>query len=605
MSTVILANRLRPLQDHLTEISEPIRYLNLEESLGSSQIDNYLRQLSNVTELPKSQLFRQYGKNFLDKYRQLMAQLNARNHSLHWWAMPFTDKNALLRPCFNDIAQFLLIVELAHGNAGLLLVITESADLSAQVQAWAGQKGIKIHNLYREPWSWRRFLKRHSPAGVVNVVIRTALLWFLSRRYRPKRNQRDSHLVIATLTHPRSFSSPKGYEDAYFGSLVDHVAASDQDTVILTQVIERPLAQLKQLKSLKFGIPIVPVESCLNFQDISACAYHAFKKYLWPTRGLQGPIQIDELDVSCLVKRVIVDTCRSGNFFMSLRMYYGAKRLAQTVRTTLCLFPYENRSWEKMVLIGMRSVSPNIQMVGYQHASVTVSHTNLLLQDSEADLTPLPSRILTTGEIVKGWLERDGNYPPGTIKAGCALRQSQSIEAETKRRKPQLNHVLVALATNIGEYVRILIFLEAAFSSSDHYTVRVRPHPAFTLESALNVAPLNRRDFFSPSTGPLSEDLEWADVVLYASSTVGLEAVSLGIPVVHLDVGDFLETDPILGWDEFKWSVREPSKLISTLKNIEAIPDAQFSELQQRGKKYSAAYLSPVTLTVLRSFYET
>jgi hypothetical protein len=93
-------------------------------------------------------------------------------------------------------------------------------------------------------------------------------------------------------------------------------------------------------------------------------------------------------------------------------------------------------------------------------------------------------------------------------------------------------------------------------------------------------------------------------VVLYASSTVGLEAVSLGIPAIHLDLGDFLDTDPMFGWDEFKWSVKEPSELVSSIKYIEAIPADRFMELQRKGQEYGASYLMPVTEATMRPFWE-
>jgi predicted glycosyltransferase len=102
----------------------------------------------------------------------------------------------------------------------------------------------------------------------------------------------------------------------------------------------------------------------------------------------------------------------------------------------------------------------------------------------------------------------------------------------------------------------------------------------------------------------LQEDLYWADVVLYASSTVGLEAISLGIPVIYLDLGSFLDEDPLLGWGGFKWPVTDPSALVDTIIRIEAIPDDEFRQLQRDGQEYAAAYLEPVTEEGLLRFLE-
>ena len=101
------------------------------------------------------------------------------------------------------------------------------------------------------------------------------------------------------------------------------------------------------------------------------------------------------------------------------------------------------------------------------------------------------------------------------------------------------------------------------------------------------------------------DDLAWADVVLYASSTVGLEAVSSGIPAVYLNLGHFLDTDPMSGWSDFRWSVKEPSELVKTVRCIRSLPKDRFEELQQKGREYVASYLSPATNGKMRAFWET
>ena len=162
----------------------------------------------------------------------------------------------------------------------------------------------------------------------------------------------------------------------------------------------------------------------------------------------------------------------------------------------------------------------------------------------------------------------------------------------------------MALATNQEEYVRVLVFLEQAFSSVSGFEVRVRPHPSISVEPALKAASVSSIEFFHISSGTLQEDLQWTDVVLYASSTVGLEAISLGIPTINLDLGTFLDEDPMLGWSEFRWQAIEPSGLVDTIHDIEAIPDEEFRQLQRRGQEYAAAYLKPVTEEGLRAFWE-
>ena len=188
------------------------------------------------------------------------------------------------------------------------------------------------------------------------------------------------------------------------------------------------------------------------------------------------------------------------------------------------------------------------------------------------------------------------------FKEACALRQGQSVTAGARRRRPVIEHILVALGMRVEEYVMALRLLETTFGQNDKYNVRIRPHPLIPLQPAIDRAYLAHPDFYSPSTGALADDLQWADAVLYSSSTVGLEAVLLGIPSVYLDVDSLLKTDPMFGWADFKWSATGPMELIAALDKIGRLSDEQFKNLQKKGIEYATGYLSPITESALEAF---
>lgn len=603
MKTVILCNQLGRLAPFLNRTTGPFRYLSLTETKESRRICDYLSQRPGAEEVPKGQLLRERSDRFRQRYVEFMSRLNSLNHCRQWWAMPFTNKNPLSTPLCRNTAYFLLIVELLRSDSPPLLVLTDSADLVAQTKALAKAEGIKIVNLVKDPRPWRRLLKLHTPAGILRASLRTLLLWLFSRRYKPARNTGESHLVIATLTHPRSFPSPHVYRDAYFGSLVEHVSASGAKALVLGLAVERPFQQLKKFNTVNYGLPVVPLEACLTFKNYLACTLLSLATSFRPAQP-RGPMEIDGVDVSCLVKGAFTEARHSGDLFLNLRIYYCANWLARNLRIERCIYPFENRSWEKMLLLGVGAASPYIRMVGYQHASLTMSHTNFMLGLEEASFTPLPAAILTTGCRVTDWLEREGRFPPGIVKTACALRQSQPVHRSERRTQQGNTRILVALATSVEEYVKTLRFLEQALAGVDGCQLRIRPHPEFPLEAALAIAPLNGTGWFAQSTGPLADDLAWADIVLYASSTVGLEAVAMGIPAVYLDLGGFLDTDPMSGWNELRWSAKEPWELAGIIESINELPRTELRDRQDKAREYVSTYLTPVADGALRTFLE-
>ena len=603
MNTVILCNQLGGLKLALKNATGPMRFIRFLETSESSLIRDYLHELPETEELPRAQLLRERSHEFRKSYLDFMSRLNAQNCSRHWWAMSFTNKNPIVSPLCRDTSYFLLIVRLLQNSSIPLVVVTDSVDLVAQVRAWANGKGVRVVNRVRKNRSLKEVIKDVTPAGIVYYALLTLWIWVQVKRMRVPEITDGGHTVVTSIFHTRSLATPGKYWDPYFGKLVDELAAEGATAMVVGMLHERWREQLARLKALDYAIPVVPLERFLATWDLIKCGALALTKAFQPVR-IQGPVEIEGIDLHCLIKRTIRRTHWSGSFFINMRVFYSAQRTVRSTGVARWLYPFENRAWEKMLISGVKNGSPETRTVGYQHACVTLSHLHFMMGKEESGVTPLPDVVLTTGQVVNDWLARDGNYPPKVVQTGCALRQSPPTKTIAKERASRLTRVLLTLATSIEEYINSLIFLEKAFAGSNVYELRIRPHPIRPLEPALNLAPLTRRDFYSQSTGSLEDDLGWADVVLYASTTVCMEAVSIGIPVIYLDLGDILDTDPMFGWSEFKWPVTEPEELIPTIQAIERIPLDRFLERQRKGRKYVGNYLTPVNAEALQRFQE-
>lgn len=600
MKTVIFCNRLDRLKNALAatikDANQPFRFLNLRDDEESFLICQYLKHYTQAEEVPRATLLRDRSKEFRESYAEFIGQINHSNRSLHWWAMSFTNKDPFSTSLMGNVAHFLLIVSIVRTSETNLLVISDSTELAAQVKRWARQDGLSSLDIIKRPQPYRNFFKRHTPAGTIKAALRIFALWSQSRRFKPSPDQSNDYNVITTHTHTRSFIE-NTYKDVYFGPLLDHATESDSSvkTLILGLVLEQPREQFKKLKALQFNLPVIPLESCLTLRDLAASVFQALKLYFKPIR-LQGPALIDGVDASYLVTKEIRNSRDSGEFLINLHVYHCASWLAKTVRISRCLYPFENRSWEKMLIMGIRYAAPEASIHGYQHTSITAGHTNFMLGSEEAKTTPLPNGIFTTGQITKDWLDHNGNYPPGFFQSACALRQIPETKQPPKKRTNSIKNVLVALATSIDEYVNSLLFCEQAFADQKGFELRIRPHPSLmSLEPALAITPLKNREFFTENTGSIDDALNWADVVLYSSSTVCLEAISKGIPAVYIDLGFHVDTDPMFNWNRFKWHVKDPAELALAFDEIENLSDERFAELQIQGREYTEAYLRPVT----------
>lgn len=607
MKSVILCSDLDSLQPCIPPLPESVHYLILRETDESRKIRACFNRRGYSSELPRAALFRERSPWFRSAYVSALGHLNVMCGSREWWAMSFTTKNPISTSLCRDTFVFLLVVELVRKLDGVLIVVTESEFLGRQIEAWGRTEGVAVTNSVTHVKTRLGWIARMEPLAILLLLARA--LWFRVRvgcvhEQLPKGD--EGVLLMVTLVHPHSISPLGSFRDTYFGGMSEWLASQGLPVVVAGSVQGLSVSLARTFQASVTTETRIPLETMLAPGEILHVGWKALRTWWRGRTSALTSLTIDGVVLNELVRMAIREAHASGDVFRSLYMHHCIERLGARMKVSRLFYPYENRAWEKMVLLGIRSSSPGTRTVGYQHASITASHTNFMLADKESEATPLPDVVVTMGAVTKDWLIREGGHPASLVKAGCALRQSKASAGMLRNRRGQrVVRVLVALATGLTEYVSMLTFLDEAVDLEEGREIRIRPHPTLSLDKAVRLLPEGRtRFFYTASTGPVAEDLAWADVVLYASSTIGLEAVGMGVPAVYMDLGDILDTDPMGGWTEFKWVARDPKDLVTVLSEIETLSDAQYSFYQQKGQAYVDAYLFSVDAQTLRVFCE-
>lgn len=176
--------------------------------------------------------------------------------------------------------------------------------------------------------------------------------------------------------------------------------------------------------------------------------------------------------------------------------------------------------------------------------------------------------------------------------AGCAFRQSRHDDESQPAKPDRVRRVLVVLASSLDEYAEMLAFVAEAFQGSDQEDIRIRPHPEFPF--SLTLAPQLAGIRYHVSSGSLSEDLCWADVVMYASSTVSMESVVRGIPVIYVDVGHVINADPLFErTDGLKWAPQQPADVRPCLRAMESLTAEDYQRRFEADRAHIDQYLQP------------
>jgi hypothetical protein len=265
------------------------------------------------------------------------------------------------------------------------------------------------------------------------------------------------------------------------------------------------------------------------------------------------------------------------------------------------LYPFENKSLEKMLLLGVNHSQHKVKVLGYQHTAITPRHSTLFFRQREAACTPLPDKIVTVGKITKDYLEQVGNYPAKIFTTGAALRQRWT-ERLPKQNNKNLR-VLLALSSSKDELIQSVKFFKKVMQYIPDLELGIRPHINFPLSLLPDALMIWLREKTLDLSHTLLEDnLIWCHLTSYVSSTVALESLMRGKPVVNFSIGDIISPDPLIGDVPFHWSVNTPLKMAEVLMEIHQMSMSHYEQGSLKAVTYVSHYLSPITELSVQKF---
>jgi hypothetical protein len=487
-------------------------------------------------------------------------------------------------------------------DGGVLAVVTADATLAREAARAARARGARVRGSVTERRSWKAALNRALPAGPLFGFLRAAANALRARAavgFRPEPGR--SYVLVATLLNQQSFLPDGTYRDTYFGELPERLRAAGLSPLVFGPVTSDAARTYARLGARRDGVPVVPLERFADAAGLLACLRDALAARLLGLRP-RGGARFAGRDVSAFVADELRENAEASRLFSDLWFGRATASLLRRVRAERLYYPFENRAWERMVLLAFRAAAPGAPAVGYQHAALTANHLNYVLGAGEAAVLPLPDRIATLGDVTREVLAARGRFPGGLLASACALRQSAS--APRRSGAFSARRVLVALATSVREYAAALRLLDDAFAGGGP-EVRVRPHPEFPLAGGLALAGPVRFAFADDSGSALEDSFARADAVVYVSSTLGLEAVRRGIPAVRLELDDFLGTDPLEGFDDLKLSARDGAGLRAALARLAALAPAELDARRASAAAWCARYFRPVDAAGLEPFLKT
>ena len=165
-------------------------------------------------------------------------------------------------------------------------------------------------------------------------------------------------------------------------------------------------------------------------------------------------------------------------------------------------------------------------------------------------------------------------------------------------------NILVAFSINSRYSLKLLNFLHDSLGGIDKYKIILRSHPFMPIDLIMKERHLSLDTNFSISENSrFEDDLKDASLFIYIDTTSSIEALMLGIPVVHIDFKEPTSPDPLFKLNSLKFTVSaEKDKLCDSIENIYGMDNEEYFKKYEEAVSYLKDYFHPVEEKYLKEF---
>jgi hypothetical protein len=504
--------------------------------------------------------------DFVKEYAKTISLLGNKISSLPWWSVLISSKDRFLCPLQD------LFISLERNS---------SFNFNSKI------KYSSILKLFLAPLLF----------GYRVLFVKT--FFYSNYQKSLKALQFNKTTLLRSFSYEASFHENGSYRDPFWGDLIDRL---DERNMSYIRVTEPIMPWNKVRKNFSNAENLYISYYFLSFLD-------CFRALLLVLKGLfvkfPSEIYFKEINVKKQVLKQYKKDLLSISSYTAMLNYLVYKNIAKKFELKQFLLPYEGLPWERMAILGAREFQPDIFITGYQHAVVSPAALNYF--NYYGDISPKPNIVLTLGEITKGIIEKFNLDETLSYQVSGALRyRKRSLEKKAIKLDNRNEKVLLIALEGTIVTERFLNYILQEMCEIEDWKVIIRTHPMLAykkLKPYINKDILKKVSFEVSKNKSLEEDLLQASVVAYWGSTVSLEALELGLPIMGFtDKESVLNYDPNYLFKDFKWEVKEKGDVLNSLRSIENLDSDEYSHKSSLAFDYVQKYFYPVNDQILDDF---
>ncbi|MEW6530055.1 MAG: hypothetical protein AB1473_04405 [Thermodesulfobacteriota bacterium] len=559
-------------------------------------IEQYYRissRLSSHQAICAGELINKKAFEIRRDFMNVDAVLDVDQLDLLYQSSDFAEKNPYTSELFFNCCAYLVFDELLQSGESLV-VIVEDWQLGLLMERPAATRGYSTHRL--GPVA----LLDHLPGFVTTVILWADLsmkaayrrlkfvLAFLRNRRLLKKwsggSANDPYLplqnldvLLITWSQENMFDTHPRESDRYFGELPRHLRARRYRVAHVVHPYPRTLRELVEPARTSGELIVFPDE-CWNLLDVLRIAWRTLIQR-WPIRSkfiLQG------LDLTpLLVSETLAERAKTREM-LAMQWYYVARFLArQGFAPRVVIIPFENQPWEKAFRVGAREFLTDTRILSYMHGPFAPLWLPLSMSGHDASRKLISGPIIVPGPVWARLMAEQG-YPQEQVQVGPAFRFSHLFTHKDDVRHFESTgirdraSILVAGSHSAQDTLELLCKVFEALGDFRGMEVVIKFHPDIgetrgreLLDSV--VALLGRERVprhFTVIDRPIGELLQSAAVLIDMGTSVSLEALALGVHVVHVQPDLWFDMDTLGHFPEANIQGRSPRDIRQAVETL-------------------------------------
>lgn len=531
-------------------------------------------------------IFKRIEVELKEKYIQYIDSLSEKFDSFKWWVSSVAEKNIVEE---NNLFLQLCFLKLVEKYADSdILIISDDIALLNTIHINFPKSEFLIstkENIFFDK------LKKYYKNRIRFI-----------RKYWCKNNTHDEfdsdkiYIALMSWVDNRNFFENK-FKENYFGKLFDKLNTTKNFIFLpfILYTIQKKIA-LQKLEENK--IKYIDIFSYYRKTDVvrailkSLCSDFIFNKKFY----------FENFDISNLIKFRLLNDLIENRYAQYYLMKYSIKRLSEKkIKFERIIYPFENQPWEKVLCIAVRKFMAETKLIGYMH---TITLPNLLsIFPGKYESTKYivqPDKILTTGKLSRDELKR--YYDESRVKENCALRYEYFFnlpQREQNQRKQK--NILLTLSVDYHKSLVMFYKVYEAFKNSTDFNILVKGHPTYILSLDNFRVPCIPENFKIVDRR-ISELLVETDLVLNCESTSGLEALKMHIPVIELEIENFVTLSRLDECLELKITAKTATEIYNKTIEILNWSDEQRNAYFEKSDKFLEYCFNPVSEEYIEKF---